>query len=372
MPTPTFPEAMLSGGPSGPRIWALLGGKRGDNDQVCALAQALGWVWEERNLSYNGLYRCPNILLGASLVSLTPAARTQIAPPWPDLVVAAGRRAAPVARWIQKQSGGKTRLVHVGRPRAPLRWFDLVITTPQYGLPRLDNVIHLDLPLQNANRAQDSPPEAWAENAKALPRPWTGVLVGGSTWPFLLEGAAARALAGDLNRQIAADQGAALVTTSPRSSRGVADILKRELTCPHLLHSWQAGEANPYQAILASADRFLVTGDSVSMLAEACRTGKAVAIWQVPQRQDPWSRLKLSLGRQADSGSGLGALLSWTTAQGFLWPARSVGRVTSGLVASGQAAWFDSGSPWDFRPGEVSLDRDMAQAVERVRNLFAA
>ena len=35
--------------------------------------------------------------------------------PWPDLVIATGRRTAPIASWIRKQSGGLTRTVQMGR-----------------------------------------------------------------------------------------------------------------------------------------------------------------------------------------------------------------------------------------------------------------
>ena len=39
------------------RIWALLGPHRGDNNQVLALAEALGMPFEEKWLHYNQLRR---------------------------------------------------------------------------------------------------------------------------------------------------------------------------------------------------------------------------------------------------------------------------------------------------------------------------
>ena len=44
---------------SRPRVWALLGPHRGDNNQVLALAEALGLPFEEKTLSYNQLRRVP-------------------------------------------------------------------------------------------------------------------------------------------------------------------------------------------------------------------------------------------------------------------------------------------------------------------------
>ena len=37
------------------RVWALLGPHRGDNNQVLALARALGLPFEEKMLRYNGV-----------------------------------------------------------------------------------------------------------------------------------------------------------------------------------------------------------------------------------------------------------------------------------------------------------------------------
>ena len=62
--------------------------------------------------------------------------------PWPDLVLLAHQSNENVARWIRRQSGGRTRLVLLGRPWAPAEAFDLVVTTPQYDLPEAANVLH--------------------------------------------------------------------------------------------------------------------------------------------------------------------------------------------------------------------------------------
>ena len=119
----------------------LAGRKAGDRAQMIGLAETLGWPFEVKELRHNALVHLPNILLGASLISLDRKASSPFAPPWPDLVVASGRRSVPAARWVRARSSGRTRLVHIGRPWAPLRLFDLIITTPQYGLPLRPNVL---------------------------------------------------------------------------------------------------------------------------------------------------------------------------------------------------------------------------------------
>ncbi|MGH6718365.1 MAG: ELM1/GtrOC1 family putative glycosyltransferase, partial [Alphaproteobacteria bacterium] len=111
-----------------PDVWALVGDKPGDNAQVLALAraldQALGQPFAVKRLAYNGLYRVPNLLASGALASgalaygaplgLARARSDPLAPPWPRLVIAVGRRAAPVAHWIRRRAAGRARLVHLG------------------------------------------------------------------------------------------------------------------------------------------------------------------------------------------------------------------------------------------------------------------
>jgi mitochondrial fission protein ELM1 len=53
-----------------PKVWVLSGTKVGGNGQLTSLANALSWPYETKQLVYNLLNRCPNLLLGASLISL--------------------------------------------------------------------------------------------------------------------------------------------------------------------------------------------------------------------------------------------------------------------------------------------------------------
>ena len=73
-------------------------------------------------------------------------------------MIAASRRSAPIARWIKKQSGGHTRLVHLLHTQLPLAAFDLVITTAQFRVPEAPNVLRTTLPLNviDAQRQADA------------------------------------------------------------------------------------------------------------------------------------------------------------------------------------------------------------------------
>jgi len=270
-----------------PTVWVLLGKGAGGNAQMLRLAEALGWPFAAKHLSYNPLNLVPNILLGASLLSLNRRRSTPLQPPWPDLVIAASRRSVPVARWIRDQSCGHTRLVHLFHAMAPLRWFDLIITTPQYGLPARDNVVQILAPLNRIPAQQiDAACRDWAPRLAHLPRPWLVLLVGGNSSSYILNAAVAQRL-GREAAQMATERGggSVLISTSPRTPFAAAKALFNAVPDPAYRYRWRPNDPdNPYFALLGLADAFMVTADSASQVIEAILTGKPVSIFDWPLR----------------------------------------------------------------------------------------
>ena len=124
-----------------------------------------------KKVKFNAMHNLPNWVLGASLASLVPEAQRQFVPPWPDLVVAAGKRTVPITLWIKAASGGRTKLIQIGRPRAALAHFDLVISTPQYGLPKEPNVIELVLPFTSPEPVSRPEISYWLRRMERLTAP---------------------------------------------------------------------------------------------------------------------------------------------------------------------------------------------------------
>lgn len=378
---PTADPAKTRADPQAPhagRIWMLLGARAGDRAQVetlgRAVAAALGWHCEARRIAANGFFRLPNLLLGSHLLSLDRAASDPLSPPWPDLVIAAGRRTVPVARWIRRQSGGRTRLVHVGRPWAPLPWFDLIVTTPQYRLPRRANVLRNVLPLSPLDPALlKAAALRWKPRFAALPRPWVAVLVGGEARPYRLDAATAVRLAADADALVRAHGGSVLVSTSPRTPPEVAEVLERSLAAPHFVHRWRPGADNPYPAFLALADRFLVTGDSASMLAEACAAAAArddhVHIFDLPRQPDLRLRLAGALRRLAARSPMLQGVYDRLVGLGLITSTRDMAAFHAALLERGLATPIDDDDSEEPEPA-VPLD-ELERTVARVCALFA-
>ena len=270
-------------------VWCLLGKKAGDNTQVRALAEELGWGYEEKHIAARPWELLSHLGGGVTLAGIDRSRSSALAAPWPDIVLSAGRRNEPVARWIQRQSGGRTRLVHIGRPWAPLSVWDLVITTPQYFLPEQANILRNRLPLHRVSTDDlIIAGEQLRPQLADLPRPWVAVLMGGDSGRFVMTRAKARRL-GALARDLAAAAGGSLlVTDSPRTPRRAGDALQAQLQPPHYCYRWDSGKANPYQGLLALADAFVVTGESMSMLAEAADTGRPLYIFDVGDGAARW------------------------------------------------------------------------------------
>jgi hypothetical protein len=211
----------------------------------------------------------------------------------------------------------------------------------------------------------------WQPRFAHLARPLIAVLVGGNSPPYRLDAAAAARLGKAVTAMAAVAGGSLLVTTSARTSAPAADALRRAIDRPVYFHHWTQDAAdNPYLAYLALADAIVVTGDSVSMVAEACATDRPVHLFD-PGRG--WTSMRLA-SRPRSVREGLlsfdaRALLHAALVR--LGPARmrrDIGIMLRSLVASGRAAWLGDASPSAAqRPLE-----DLPHAASRVRALFDA
>jgi uncharacterized protein len=363
-----------------PRVWVLLGRHEGDNRQLLALAEALGWPYQTCKLVFKKRLVLPPWLQGASLARLDRRRSDTLGPPWPDLVLACGRRSAPVARWIGRSSGESARLVHLGRPRASLQAFDLVVTTPQYGLPARANVLHNVLPLNRAlPRQREQAATGWLSRLAPLPRPWIGVLVGGHSSSSELNEAVARALRTQAEALARSRGGSLLIATSPRTPAAAADILLADSDVPGARYRWRADDPeNPYPVFLQHADELIVTGDSASMLAEACATGRRVhyVVLPAPAQQRTVSALLLRWLARRRSRLGergtprqqdrFGRWLDKLLAKGVLRLPRDLNALHEALRWSGLAQPLGELEP-NLHP--VKAD-DLERTVVAVRRLF--
>jgi mitochondrial fission protein ELM1 len=354
-----------------PRVWILASRHSGDNTQLLALAGALGWPCDVKRLSYRKYEEVLRLTGLPTLAGVDLAKSSAIEAPWPDLVISAGRSTEAVGFWIRRHGNPNVRLVFVGTPWADPASFDLVITTPQYGLPKAPNILHNALPLHGVTPEKLASEAArWEDRLSHLPKARIALLVGGSSGPYLFGPESAQRLGREASRIAAEKGGALLVTTSARTPVRAADALQESITVPSFFYRWEKGAAdNPFHAFLGMAESNIVTGDSISMLSEASATGKPVFLFDIEEGAQ---------AMRAEEGRGPTAMIHWrgrsldTTAFRLLmrhaptrW-SRDLRIVHRHLVEHGLASWLgEEPGMSSSRPGS-----ELASTAARVRQLF--
>jgi hypothetical protein len=264
---------------SGASIWVLADPRAGTAAQALGIAERLQVDFRIKRLAFSKLAMLPNWLLGPSLSGL---AGPDWGPPWPRLVIAAGRRSAPASLWLRDRHGARN--VHVMRPGFGADKFDLLV------VPRHDRVKPAPGVLEVLGAPHRVTPAALAEAAGQfahLPRPRIALLVGGRVRGEGLDPAVAAGLA----RQVAARAGSVLATTSRRTGQAATEAIAAALAgVPHALHRFGASGANPYLPMLADADVIVATGDSITMVSEAAMTPAALYVADLPGASGPRHR----------------------------------------------------------------------------------
>ena len=349
-----------------PLVWLVEPYRAGERGQVLALAKALGWPFVLQNLEYRHLAARTNLLRGSDLSGLRSVSRNSLLAPWPDLLITAGMRNEPVCRWIRDRSGGHTRIVHVGRPWADPQRFDLVITTPQYRLPVRDNVLHNGLTMHSIDPERlIAAAKAWRPRLDGLAPPYLSVVLGGDSGPFTFGPKAAVRLVAQVNTLAEKMAASVLVTSSARTSVTALAVLEAGLTRSCQVYNWRAGDAdNPYYAYLGLADQLVVTGDSISMLSEACATRRPVHIFDCNTGSQAM-RAGFTNSGQNDfrvTAYLYRALMQW----GPQRLSRDISLIHKRLLAESRACWLGE-DPQSLAP---RLTEDLENAVVRVRALF--
>lgn len=245
-----------------------LGGLR---SQARGLAEVAGIAAEERlftpRFPWSGL---------APRLWPSPADVADLRPPYPELLIGCGGKAAAVLASLRRQARG----VIIQHPRMDPRRFDLVITAPHDGLSGRNvfvarTALHGMTPRLVPERA------LWAPRLAHLPRPLVAVLVGGSNGRFRLDVPVAEAIAADLRTMMREDKVGLALTPSRRTAPEVRAVFERVLA-PEGAFIWDMAGENPYVGMLACADAILVTEDSVSMVSEAVATSAPVMTIALP------------------------------------------------------------------------------------------
>lgn len=255
--------------------WIVTEGIAGTENQCIGVAEALGVTPVIKRIVLRQPWKTLSPFLGNETAKTFLPLGDRLTPPWPDLVIAAGRKSVAAARYIKKASHGKSFVVFLQDPRVSPSQFDLV-AVPAHDRLRGPNVI---VTAAAPNRiTQDKLDEAYdqfSESFEDLPEPRIAVLIGGDSKAYKMTEAITRQLAGQLRTLVDSKKYSVMVTTSRRTNQTALEVID-DLLLDSDAWLWDGQSDNPYFGFLAWADYILVTADSVSMISEAATTGKPV------------------------------------------------------------------------------------------------
>jgi uncharacterized protein len=233
----------------------------------------------------------------------------RLAAPWPAVAIGCGRQSIPFMAAIRKASGGRTLTVQCQHPRVNPTMFDLIVPPLHDGLTG-PNVLAL---LGSPNRISPARlAEARARFAGQFERiraPRIAVLLGGPNKAYRFGAAEAGALARALSN-LSASSGL-MITASRRTGEDNLAIIAKALDGSDA-YIWNGEGENPYLGLLAWADAFLVTADSVNMACEAAATGKPVHIFPLPGGSAKFRQFHEALANRGVTRVFTGKIERWT------------------------------------------------------------
>lgn len=269
-------------------IWVITEGIAGTENQCIGVAERMADLMPASHKVMRVTLKQPwqtlSPYIGGGGAHIYAAGSDVPTAPWPDLVIASGRKAIAPALYIKKQSQGRTLVVQLQDPRWAAGKFDLV-AVPFHDLYRGQNafVTHatpnrICAAKLRSEAALWSLPQGWAE---AKPKGRIAVLIGGKSKAYDFTDETAQNLITMIKNFAAADY-QVMVTASRRTGADNYKMLSDGLSGQDHIYFWDGQGHNPYFAFLAAADHIIVTPDSASMLSEAASTGKAVYVLDLP------------------------------------------------------------------------------------------
>ncbi|WP_051431788.1 mitochondrial fission ELM1 family protein [Rhodovibrio salinarum] len=252
----------------------------GTENQCLGLAEALGLRPTVKRIQLRAPWRwLPPKLWLRPLAALSRSGDT-LAPPWPDVLIASGRKAAAPALAVRQASSGTTFTVFVQAPPLDPAGFDAVVA-PRHDDVAGPTVIPVVGALTRVTRKRlDEAYRQFHPLVRDLPRPRIAVLIGGNSKAHRLTPETARQLAQDLTAMQERTGCSFMVTTSRRTGEENAGYLRAALAeMPHVFYQAGVSEGeNPYFGFLAHAEEIIVSEDSVTMACEAASTGRPVQV----------------------------------------------------------------------------------------------
>ncbi len=259
-----------------PSIRILTDGKAGDEQPLIGIAEAIGVEPDIRRIAPRAFYASlmPWGPIDPKDRSTNPA--SPIAPPFPDICLATGRRAVAYLRALKKASPD-TFTVFFKDPRTRYHGADLLVVQT-HDAPRGQNILVTPTAPNRMSAARLSEARETApDHLKHLPSPRSAVLIGGDSRHHRFSQEDIERLMHALDKRIHSGH-RLMITTSRRTPKSLADALAA-FSKEDAVALWDGTGQNPLPAYLALADEIIVTADSTNMIGEAAASGRPIQVF---------------------------------------------------------------------------------------------
>jgi len=267
-----------------PSCWVIGDGRPGLENQSLGLAEAMGLEPVLKRVVLRKPWRIASPYVTAFKRFAFSGSGASLEAPWPDIAIATGRPGALPLIYLREASEGRTFTVQIQDPVVRRGSFDRIVVPWHDGVTgenivTMDGSLHIITP---ARLAAEAP--RWADAFAAIPRPRVAVAIGGVNSRYDLRPEDMTVLGAQL-AALAAQGFGLLVSGSRRTGEANMAALTEALAgSGAYIYDGQNG-ANPYLGMLAHADAFVVTCDSINMITEAASTGRPVHIARLPFRR---------------------------------------------------------------------------------------
>lgn len=278
--------------------WVVSDGKIGTENQCLGLAAAMGLTPIVKRVQLRAPWRW-----------LTPYVRSfekfafsrkgdSIKAPFPDILIASGRRALPVSFYV-KRANPKTFVVQLQDPHCNPGLFDLLVV-PEHDKIRGPNVVTAIGALHRVTpELLQFEANKWRHAWTNLTPPYTTALIGGPNAIYQFDNAVSDRIIHDLRALLQSTNGSLLITCSRRTPPATVEAIQRELinAGPYAKRAWlwDGNGPNPYFGMLGVASHIVVTADSVSMISEAATSGKPIHLIDLPGGSPKFDRFYSAL-----------------------------------------------------------------------------
>ena len=247
--------------------WILSSGLIGCENQCLGVIERLGIETEIKKIK-------PSMAVSLFAPYGTPFLNPQVREPWPDLVIAAGRKTIPYLKYIRKASKKECKTIYLQDPRIDSKEFDIV-WAPEHDSIEGNNVIKtITSPNRVTNELLNYHHDEWLDKLLKLKGPFIGFLIGGKSKAYNFNDAECEKIIQALNFVISNGY-TPLITLSRRSPKKLSNRIKNLLINEKNLFYDGQGD-NPYFAILKASEIIITTPDSANMISEAINVPKPV------------------------------------------------------------------------------------------------